>query len=539
MNIHERSGSQEATTDGISPGQLTTHYPGVPELEELTVQLEKARALEAEFRAFADSVRDYAFITLGLDGNVIGWNKGAELLLGYSPEEMLGRPGALLFTPEDVERGEPDNEISTAVRKGRAEDERWHLRKDGTRFWGSGVLTPLRTAFGEVRGYAKVMRDRTEAREFEQAVRIREERLRLLLENIRDCAVFDLSQSEEICSWNSGAERIFGYTASEVLGVDAEEFFSAAGFPADSFQQELQVALESGRGDGESWLTRKDGTRFFARWITNAIYSEDAQVIGFIKVLRDETMRRKTEDEEARRKQFAWDWIEEQARAASSALGQTQTELVEIGRRLLNVQEEERRRIARDLHDHLAQRLALLEMGLNRLRNGLTGDLEELQTQVAGLQKQTAALAQDVREISHRLHPSILEHLGLIPALQALCDEYQHGRTAPVTFEPVQDGSPMPLEVATAFYRICEKALRNIQKHAGDVPALVQMRADNELLLRIHDAGPGFDPGAVDGGRHLGLMSMRERAAMVGAICRCISQPGKGTTIEVRLIRST
>jgi PAS domain-containing protein len=101
MNIHERSGSQEATTDGISPGQLTTHYPGVPELEELTVQLEKARALEAEFRAFADSVRDYAFITLGLDGNVIGWNKGAELLLGYSPEEMLGRPGALLFTPDD------------------------------------------------------------------------------------------------------------------------------------------------------------------------------------------------------------------------------------------------------------------------------------------------------------------------------------------------------------------------------------------------------------------------------------------------------
>ncbi|MFL6354179.1 MAG: PAS domain S-box protein [Bryobacteraceae bacterium] len=537
MNIQERSATQEPTTDRTSPDQAAAHYPA--ELEDLTVQLEKARALEAEFRAFADSVRDYAFITMGLDANVIGWNKGAELLLGYSPKEMLGRPGALLFTPEDVERGEPDNEISTALREGRAEDERWHLRKDGTRFWGSGVLTPLRNAFGEVRGYAKVMRDRTEAREFEQAVRIREERLRLLLENIRDCAVFDLSKSQEICSWNSGAEQIFGYAASEVLGVDAGEFFGAAGFSTESFRQELQVALSSGRGEGESWLTRKDGTCFFARWITNAIYSDDAQVVGFIKVLRDETMRRKTEDEEARRKQFAWDWIEEQARAASSALGKTQAELVEIGRRLLGVQEEERRRIARDLHDHLAQRLALLELGLNRLRDGLPGDFEVLQTQVAGLQNHTAALAQDVREISHRLHPSILEHLGLIPALKGLCDQYQRSRMASVIFEPVQDGSPIPVEVATAFYRICEEALRNIQKHAGDVPAVVQMRAENsELLLRIHDAGPGFDPDAVESGRHLGLISMRERATMVGAICRCISQPGKGTTIEVRLNRS-
>jgi PAS domain S-box-containing protein len=539
MKIHEHSGTQEPTTDRTSLIQDTSHDPAVAELKELTVQLERARALEAEFRAFADSARDYAFITLGLDKNVIGWNKGAELLLGYSPNEMLGRPGAAIFTPEDVARGEPDNEISTALREGRAEDERWHLRKNGTRFWGSGVLTPLRNASGHVRGYVKVMRDRTEAREFQEAVRIREERLRLLLENIRDCAVFDLSQSAQICSWNSGAERIFGYTASEVLGVDGKEFFGAAGYPMDSFRQEVQTALESGRSESESWLTRKDGTRFFARWITNAIYSGDEQVVGFIKVLRDETMRRKAEDEEVRRTQFAWDLIEEQARATSSALGQTQTELVEIGRRLLNVQEQERRRIARDLHDHLAQRLALLEMGLDRLHEGLPGSLEELQTQIAVLQKQAAALSQDVREISHRLHPSIIEHLGLITALRTLCDDYQQSRMAPVTFEPVQDGSPIPLEVANAFYRICEEALRNIQKHAGDVPVSVQIEAgSSELLLRIHDAGAGFDPDGVNSGEHLGLVSMRERAAMVGAICRCISQPGKGTAIEVRLIRS-
>src|SRR5205085_6986093 len=148
---------------------------------------------------------------------------------------------------------------------------------------------------------------------------------------------------------------------------------------------------------------------------------------GFIKILRDETHGRQTQDKEEKRRQFAWELMEQQARVTSSALGQTQAELIDIGRRLLSVQEEERRRIARDLHDHLAQRLALLESGLDRLRRGLPGNLDQLRIEVVGLQEQTAALCQDVREISHRLHPSIIEHLGLIAALRSLCAEYQRG----------------------------------------------------------------------------------------------------------------
>src|SRR3954453_24231529 len=108
------------------------------------------------------------------------------------------------------------------------------MRKDVTRFWGSGVLTPLADAAGQIRGYAKVMRDRTEERRSQEGLRIREERLRLLLENIRDCAVFDLNANGEICVWNPGAERIFGYTEAEALGVDCTEFFSAAGYSADA-----------------------------------------------------------------------------------------------------------------------------------------------------------------------------------------------------------------------------------------------------------------------------------------------------------------
>ena len=210
---------------------------------------------------------------------------------------------------------------------------------------------------------------------------------------------------------------------------------------------------------------------------------------------------------------------------------------MDIGRRLLNVQEAERRRIARDLHDHLAQRLALLAIGLDRLRQGLPGDLDQLRAEITRLQEQTDSLCQDVRNISHRLHPSILEHLGLFKSLRRLCEDYQRSRTAPVRFDAVDDGMAIPLETATAFYRICEEALRKVQKHAGDVPVSVQLQAEGTSLeLRIQDAGPGFDTHATNPGEHLGLVSMQERASLIGAVCKCISRPGEGTTIQVRLM---
>ena len=144
-----------------------------------------------------------------------------------------------------------------------------------------------------------------------------------------------------------------------------------------------------------------------------------------------------------------------------------------------------------------------------------------------------------MRDISHRLHPSILEHLGLVKALGTLCDDYKRKRTAPVVFEAIEDdGVTIPTETAAAFYRICEEALRNIQKHAGDVRVTVQVHAQStSLQLRIQDEGPGFDPRGVNAAEHLGLMSMRERANLVGAVCQCISRPGVGTTIQVRQFR--
>ncbi len=508
------------------------------ERSHLEAYVEQVRAVESRFPAFADSIIDYGFITLDLNLKIVGWNHGAEVLLGYSESEVLGMSGTILFTPEDNLKGVPELEISTALREGRAEDERFHMRKDGSRFWGSGIVTALSSTSGEIEGYVKVMRDRTEQRLLHEALRHREAHLRVLIDNLRDCAVFDLDLDGAICGWNPGAEQLFGYTEAETVGVDGGEFFAVAGYSAEAFATGLAAALERDRVEGESWLSRKDGVRFYARWIVNAMRDQDEKLVGFAIVLRDETDRQRATDADDLRRRHASHLLERQAQLASTALDRTQVELRDVARRLLNVQEEERRRLARDLHDHLAQRLALLDMGLARLREGPFGGLELLGTGIQALQEQAAALSEDVRNISHRMHPSIIEHLGLAAAIKSLCREYGSSRTAPVRFEGALCNGGIPLDEATAFYRICEEALRNVQKHAGDVPVWVELKgSEEEMKLCVKDSGPGFRLDQVDCGKHLGLISMQERASMIGATCRFVSEPGKGTTVDISLWR--
>src|SRR5690242_13960022 len=121
-------------------------------------------------RFLRDSVLDYAFVTFNPDSRITSWSKGAERILGWTEAEMLGNTGVVIFTEEDQARGEPQKEIDTARREGRAEDERWHRRKDGSRFWGSGVMTAIRDNGGNLLGLAKVMRDLSERKSVEAAL---------------------------------------------------------------------------------------------------------------------------------------------------------------------------------------------------------------------------------------------------------------------------------------------------------------------------------------------------------------------------------
>ncbi len=505
------------------------------EIANLRREVERLREIEERFEDFANSARDFAFITLDLDNKVVGWNKGAEQLLGYSEGEILGRSGELFFTPEDVAQGQPEREIATARAQGRAEDERWHLRKDGRRFWGSGVMTLLREPAGQVRGYAKVMRDYTEQRKRIEALHASEERFRLLVENVRDCALFPVDVRGNVSDWNPGAQRIFGYTGPEVLGRSAIELFAADEEAKNILRSDLERAATEGGASADSWMVRKDGSRFYARWVTNAIRDEAGELIGYTKVLRDETECKRREEEREQEFQRDRELLEGQVRFTTSALDRTKEELEDLAGQLLNAQDAERRSIARDLHDHLAQRLALVDIKIAQLRTGLPGKLDELQSELERIQGDISDLGDEVRGLSHRLHPSTLEHIGFVPALKSLVHEFHSARTNRIKIDSAdffEEG--LQPAVCSALYRISEEALRNVQRHAGDVPVKVTLyRSPESVHLEIQDEGPGFSQDAITGKRTLGLISMAERARLIGGKLIVTSVPGGGARLEV------
>ena len=147
---------------------------------------------DASFRLFIESVRDYAMFLLSPDGCVSSWNPGAERIKGYSAEEAIGKHFSLFYTPEDLAVGKPAYELEVAAREGRFEDEGWRVRKDGTRIWANVIITALRSSTGQLIGFGKVTRDLSDRKQAEEALLQSEERMRLLVQSVKDYAIFML-----------------------------------------------------------------------------------------------------------------------------------------------------------------------------------------------------------------------------------------------------------------------------------------------------------------------------------------------------------
>jgi PAS domain S-box-containing protein len=256
------------------------------------------------YQLLVASVRDYAIFALDPKGMILSWNAGAERIAGYRADEVVGRHFSIFYREEDLATGKPERELRIAARDGRVEDEGWRIRKDGTQFWASVVLTSLRDAHGSLVGFAKVTRDLTERRGAEDQLRASEERFRVLIQSVRDYGIFMLDPDGRVASWNEGARRIKGYEADEIVGRHFSVFYPeaarASGFP----DYELEVARAVGRFEDEGWRVRKDGTQFWANVVITALFRDDGSLLGFAKVTRDLTERRaaqQREVEDARR----------------------------------------------------------------------------------------------------------------------------------------------------------------------------------------------------------------------------------------------
>ena len=247
------------------------------------------------YRLLVESVQDYAIFALDSRGYILSWNAGARRFKGYTEEEAIGKHFSIFYPRELVAEGFPEFELRMAENTGRFEDEGWRLRKDGSRFWANVVITALRNPEGKLVGFAKVTRDLTERRDAVEALRESEERFRLLVEGVKDYAIFMLDPTGRIVTWNQGAERIKGYRANEIVGKHFSKFYSIEDITSHKPDRELEIATRTGKYEEEGWRVRKDGTTFWANVLITAIRNKAGELVGFGKVTRDLTERRAAE----------------------------------------------------------------------------------------------------------------------------------------------------------------------------------------------------------------------------------------------------
>jgi PAS domain S-box-containing protein len=256
-------------------------------------QLSKTLPEERRYHYLISGISDYAIYMLDPDGRVSSWNAGAHRFKGYVAQEILGQHFSHFYTPEDRDSDLPKRALATALAEGKYEAEGWRVRKDGTRFWAHVVIDPIYDEDGVLLGYAKVTRDVTARKQAEEALRESEQRFRLLVQGVTDYALYMLSPEGIVTNWNSGAERIKGYAEAEIVGSHFSRFYTpeedAAGVP----RRALSTAASVGRFEAEGYRVRKDGSRFWAHVIIDAIRDDHGQLVGFAKITRDLTEKKK------------------------------------------------------------------------------------------------------------------------------------------------------------------------------------------------------------------------------------------------------
>jgi len=425
-------------------------------------------------------------------------------------------------------------------------EEEW--RVDITLFWV--VTASMAAALFLALAILYVLVDRRRAQQ--RALLDAEARFHLFTETVADYAMLMLDPVGRITSWNAGAERIKGYSAGEIVGRHFSTFYTpeeaADGKPA----RELDIAAEFGRYEEEGWRVRKDGSRFWAHVVITALRDSERRVTGFGKVTRDLTERKRTDDAlraevgERRRTEarlaeanaLLEERVEErteQLSAANADLLEATQRLRELSTRLITAQEEERKRIARELHDETGQALTGIRL---RLKDAVAADghdprrLEECVTIV------DQAIGH-IRGLAVNLRPPMLDDLGLADALEWALGQQAKAAGWRASIDARACAERLPPDIETACFRIGQEALTNAARHADAREVRVELHlTDDAIELMVADDGRGFDEEAFASSqerrRHFGLVSMRERAALIGGTLEVESARGKGTCIRAR-----
>jgi PAS domain S-box-containing protein len=487
------------------------------------------------------SVVDYAIFMLDPTGRIVSWNPGAERIKGYTADEIIGQNFARFYTEEDRAAGMPEKVLRTAAETGRFSTEAWRVRKDGSKFWALVVVDPIRRD-NRLIGFAKVTRDLTEQRKAQQAVLETERRFRLLVQGVSDYAIYMLSPEGHVTNWNFGAERIKGYSADEIVGEHFSRFYT----PEDVEKGLPFAALEKARSDGryesEGWRMRKDGTKFWASAVIDAIRDENGALIGFAKITRDLTERRETQLqlEQSREQLFQSQKME--------AVGQMTGGL------------------AHDFNNLLTGITGSLELMRTRLAQGRINELERYITAALGAAFRAANLTHRLLAFARRqtldpkptdanrlitsmsefvqrtIGPAItLEIAGGVGLWPVFCDANQlenailnlciNARDA------MPDGGRLTIETTNAWIDETSASQRDMQpgQYVAVCVTDTGIGMSPEVIARAFD--PFFTTKPIGQGTGLGLSMIYGFARQSGGQARIYSEVGSGTTVRLYLPR--
>ncbi|MGA8304707.1 MAG: PAS domain S-box protein, partial [Candidatus Acidiferrales bacterium] len=498
---------------GISFVSTTRRVQWTPDLvEQLTLLAEifsnaltRKRSQDAQFRyaAIVESSND-AIVSKTLDGIIVSWNAAAERLFGYSSEEAVGSPITILVPPEL--RDEESLLVERLRMGGRVEHfETVRMAKGGRRIAVSLTISQITDSAGKPIGFSKIARDITDRKRAEQVLRESEERFRLVADTAP--VLIWMSDVDKLCNFfNQGWLNFTGRLLKDELGegwvsgVHPDDVQHCLNIYSASFDARIDFEMEYRlrRFDGEyRWVVDYGVPRFEA----------DGTFCGYIGSCVDITERKSSAES-----------------------------LKNLTGRLIHAQEEERTRIARDLHDDFSQRLALQCIELEQLRKALPQSEMEGRARLLAMLKGAKAMSSDLRSLSHQLHSSRLEFIGLLPALSGLCKEITEKYKIEVRFTGCELPVGIPKDIALCLFRVAQEALGNVVKHSEAAKGNVDLRLKaNTLNLYVTDDGKGFDSDASNSGAGIGLIGMTERLRLVGGTLTIRSELMRGTEIEAEV----
>ena len=471
---------------------------------ERMVREQAAMETRLRFAAIVEASEDAIFVT-DISGIVTDWNKGAEKLYGYTADEIIGQ-SIFLLVPSD--RSSICARVMEKVQQGQSlgHSESVRRKKNGELVAISITASPIFTPEGKVVGLSAIERDITERKHQETILRDSEERLRLAAHAGKmfayewDAATDVIVRSEE--STNilglDPSVRLTGEQALERIHPDDREKVVAAMAALTPEKPSLKVSYR---------ILRPDDTQIWVERNSLAHFDEQGRIVRIVGMVADITERKRAE----------------------AALFNARLKLIEA-------QEQERTRIARELHDDIGQRLALLTIELNQLHmnaNSLPADVRDSLEQLG---KQSSEIASDTQSLSHELHSARLEYLGIAAAMKGFCREFSEKQHVEIDFKSHDVPGSLPPDISLCLFRVLQEALHNSAKHSGANSFVVRLwGAPNEICLSVRDSGAGFDSEAVKESHGIGLISMEERLTLVNGTLYIDSHPNIGTTIYARV----